>query len=390
MKIAFVTLEYPPLLVGGAGTYAEHLCSHLGLKGHDIVVFAPSSFPETQFKVSPGVRIKSIPICIRGLSSPQFWLKIRREIRKEGNFDIVHINSAAFFSIINKHLAPCPQVVTIHHLVKDARMENQPSFLQRLKDPGSENGFFLPLIERNCIKASDKVIAVSSFTAIRLIREYGLKEDEIQIIWNGRDNTPPSSSQSITDARIRCNLGSEPVILFVGRLDDPRKGFDILQMAMAQLTRKDVTLVAVGKGRTAEIEDRAYHLGIANRIRYTGFIGQSELSALYEISAVCAIPSRMEGFGFNAVQAMVMGKPIVASRVGALPEVVGVEDELVPVGDPIILAKTLDRILDDIELQKRLGTINIERAESFPTWDEVASITESVYSKMIEATRSKC
>jgi glycosyltransferase involved in cell wall biosynthesis len=389
MKIAFVTLEYPPSIFGGAGVYAENICSHLGLLGHDVVVFVPYLDNNNRFEEHSGVRI--VPVKVQpGLPpSLQFWIKLRRKIREEGDFDLVHINSAAYPFLFKKHLASCPQILTIHHLVKDARTANHPSLYHRFKEVGGENGFILPLIERNCIRASDMVITVSAFSANRLTQEYDLRREKVAIIPSFLDKTFYASDLDLNMVRNKYDLLSKNVLLFVGRLDDPRKGLDILIDALALLKDKHTILVIVGNGNKVNIVEQAKSLGVGDQLRYTGFVSQSELAALYQISIVCIVPSRMEGFGLNAIQAMAMGKPLVASRAGALPEVIGIEEELVPVDNPGALAKTLGLLLSCKDLQNRLGKMNQERFKSFPTWKEIAILTVDVYKQILVSLETK-
>jgi glycosyltransferase involved in cell wall biosynthesis len=383
MRIAFVTLEYPPYLLGGAGTYAEGLCSRLGARGHEVVVFVPSLDHSGQFKGSPGVRVRPVPVRSGIPSSPQFWMRLRRVLRKEGKFDMVHINSAACPFLFRKRLSTCPQVLTLHHLVKEARTANRPSLMQRHRDAAGENGFFLPQIERTCVRAADRVIAVSAFTAAGVLEQYHLNKERVTMIPNGLDHLPPTSAQAVAEVRQKYALGTGAIILFVGRFEDPRKGFDVLLEAFPKLGDAQATLVVVGKGGSSAFEDRARSLGISDRIVYTGYIDPTELAALYGASTICAISSRMEGFGLNAAQAMAWGKPLVASRAGALPEVVGTGEELVPVDDPDALARSLSSMLHDASLRHRLGNENRERARSFPTWEAVAGRTEEVYSSLV-------
>ncbi|MBA7620191.1 hypothetical protein ES703_27536 [subsurface metagenome] len=78
-------------------------------------------------------------------------------------------------------------MLTVHHLVKDVIRSNNPSLISRIRDISGENGFFVPYIEKGCIKYADKFIAVSNFTKKRIIETYKVPSDKIEVVYNGID-----------------------------------------------------------------------------------------------------------------------------------------------------------------------------------------------------------
>ena len=161
-------------------------------------------------------------------------------------------------------------------------------------------------------------------------------------------------------------LGLEPrsYVLFVGTVE-PRKGVDVLVAAHAALRRKghpDLRLVIAGPpgwGETPSLDGPG--------VVAPGLIDDVTLDALYRGAAALAVPSRSEGFGLPALEAMARGCPVVASNAGALPEVVGDAGLLVPTGDAKALAGALDRLLADDALAASLGAAGHRRAATF-TW----------------------
>ena len=148
-------------------------------------------------------------------------------------------------------------------------------------------------------------------------------------------------------------LGLKPrsYVLFVGTVE-PRKGIDVLLAAHAALRRQghpDLRLVVAGPpgwGATPPLDGEG--------VVAPGRIDEATLDALYRGAAALAVPSLSEGFGLPALEAMARGCPVVASKAGALPEVVGDAGVLVPPGDPDSLAAALDGILSD-ERRRRLA-----------------------------------
>jgi glycosyltransferase involved in cell wall biosynthesis len=161
-------------------------------------------------------------------------------------------------------------------------------------------------------------------------------------------------------------LGLEPrtYVLFVGTVE-PRKGIDVLLAAHAALRRQghpQLRLVVAGPpgwGETPALDGPG--------VVAPGRVDDVTLDALYRGAAALAVPSRSEGFGLPALEAMARGCPVVASDAGALPEVVGDAGVLVPPGDADALATALDHLLTDDALATSLGAAGHRRAATF-TW----------------------
>jgi glycosyltransferase involved in cell wall biosynthesis len=172
-------------------------------------------------------------------------------------------------------------------------------------------------------------------------------------------------------------LGLEPgsYLLFVGTVE-PRKGIDVLLAAHGALRRHghpDLRLVVAGPpgwGATPPLDGPG--------IVAPGRVDEHTLDALYRGAAALVVPSRSEGFGLPALEAMARGRPVVASDAGALPEVVGDAGVLVPPGDPDALAGALDRLLGDEKEADSLGTAGRQRAATF-TWSACTAAHLAAY-----------
>lgn len=183
-------------------------------------------------------------------------------------------------------------------------------------------------------------------------------------------------------------------ILFVGRLI-PRKGVRYLLQAMALLTdHPDAHLVIVGGGpeRAAlEAEVKAHRL--TDRVVFTGRISDEELDQHYRSCQVFVLPAIVDSTGDTEMLGMVMleamryRKPVVASRVGGIPDIVqdGVNGLLVAQKDPDALAKALSRLLTDRELSNKLGQAGYNDARTRFSWDAVLQETLALYG-LTEAT----
>ncbi|MFD4994019.1 glycosyltransferase [Cellulosimicrobium cellulans] len=166
---------------------------------------------------------------------------------------------------------------------------------------------------------------------------------------------------------------------YAGRLAR-HKGVDVLLAAVAGDDRLDLVVAGDGPDRVA-LEEAARPLG--DRVRFVGALEGDALVAFYRSLDALAVPSRetpgwVEQFGRVAVEAMACGVPVVASRTGALPDVVGGAGLLVTPDDPAALRAALGRLRDDGGLADRLRAAGAERAASC-SWAEVARRYEELY-----------
>ena len=172
-------------------------------------------------------------------------------------------------------------------------------------------------------------------------------------------------------------LGLEPgsYLLFVGTVE-PRKGIDVLLSAHATLRRQghpDLRLVVAGPpgwGETPPLDGPG--------VMAPGRVDDHTLDALYRGAAAVVLPSRSEGFGLPALEAMARGRPVVASNAGALPEVLGDAGLLVTPGDSDALATALEGILAKEDFAAELGSLGRQRATTF-TWAACTAAHAAAY-----------
>jgi glycogen(starch) synthase len=161
-----------------------------------------------------------------------------------------------------------------------------------------------------------------------------------------------------------------PEVLYAGRLSAEKGILELVEAA------NGMKLTVVGDG---PLRDRVPGA--------TGFVPHYELGPLYDRAAVVAVPSRREGFGVVCAEAMAHGRPVVASRVGGLLDLVVHEETglLVPPRDVEALRAALKRLLDDRELRERMGTKARERIKEHFSWDRVTELTVHAYEEALAA-----
>jgi glycosyltransferase involved in cell wall biosynthesis len=167
------------------------------------------------------------------------------------------------------------------------------------------------------------------------------------------------------------------------------KGIATLLEAFAKLrTERDVELLLITRpkpgGRTEQLID---HLSIKDSVRFVSGLSDTELAEVVGSAEIACVPSLYEGFSLPTVEAMACGTPLVVSRAGAIPEVVGEDGvcaDLVTPGDVGELAQALEALLDDPERRHRMGAAGRKRALDTFSWRAVAERTAQAYQRAID------
>jgi glycosyltransferase involved in cell wall biosynthesis len=228
------------------------------------------------------------------------------------------------------------------------------------------------------------LLTVSSSSAADIVTDFGVLPDQLHVVPLGVN----------TELFKPASLPRQPGrVMAIASADTPLKGVSTLLHAVAKLrSNRDLELRLVAKvepnGPTHKL---IADLGISDIVHITSGLSDADLAALFASAEVACIPSLYEGFSLPAVEAMASGTPIVASRVGALPEVVGTDGacaELVPAADVDALAGALGSLLDSPEARRRMGRAGRERAVSVFSWEAVAAQTVKVYERAIARTGS--
>jgi len=235
--------------------------------------------------------------------------------------------------------------------------------------------------ERRAVGSADHRFVVSKYWQEHLKRDYGFAS---VIAYNGLD---PSDFEPLPK-----RISKAPTVLFVGGLE-PRKGLEYLIKAMETVvgTFPDARMIAVAKTGFRGTDDwssyrmLADRLGLTNAIEFHESVGQEKLLGFYSDCDVLALPSKNEGWGLSLMEAMACGKPVVASRVGGIPELVrdGTDGILVESGDVNGLADSILRLLKDPALRERMGRAGIQRVKAF-TWDSTAKVVLNEYERALQ------
>lgn len=220
----------------------------------------------------------------------------------------------------------------------------------------------------------------------RFLGEY---RNKIVIIPNGININDFDLLLSKEDCKEKIGLPiDENVILSVGNLS-PIKGPDVLVRAMPKIIKSipNAKLIFVGAGiLKEELEELSKNLDMEKHVKFAGFIGNTFKKALYyRLADVFVLPStKIESFGIVNLEAMASRTPIVASKLGAIPDVVkdGENGLLVPPGDPEKLADAIIYLLENEEVRNKMSK-NARRKVADYSWGRIAEKMEKVYNEVI-------
>ena len=410
MKICLLCYRGNPYS-GGQGIYLKYIAEEMVRQGHEVHAVVGPPYPEHMegvtvhhirhndyyVKKGPAVINRRYPFDIFSpINAYEFFhsrlgafpeissfgyraFALLRKLHKKEKFDIIHDNQSLGYGLLLMKSFGIPVTATIHHpLSVDLRtvLERADTFKKKFR-----NVMFYPTLMQSIVSSKlDHIITVSEDSKKMNHRDFGVALEKQTVVYNGIDRSifkPLNIEKNRND------------IIFVGNIEDGKKGFVYLLRAMTKI-KSDVRLVVVDGGAphrkiTNRIIDK---FQIRDRIHFAGTASTEDLVRLYSQSAAAIVPSVYEGFGFPAGEAMACGIPVISSDGGALPEVVGDAGIVVPARDDDALALAIDRLMNDAELQKKLGKAGLERVEKMFNWhDAVLEMTE-LFSRLIDRKRS--
>ena len=224
-------------------------------------------------------------------------------------------------------------------------------------------------LEKDIFRKSKIVIAVSDYIKKEIMNYYNLQSNKIITIHNGIDL---DEFNNIRKIGLKDKLGVSNIIIFLGGFSK-RKGIHILTKALAEIKEKDWVLIIIGSGdlrSKKEINNLSYFLNIKNKILNFSSVSRELLKSILFEADIFVHPSLYEPFGIAILEAMVMGKAVIASRIGGIPEMLANAGILIKPSSEE-LRKALELLISDTELRKKYTKLAKERAKIFD-WTRIS------------------
>ncbi len=340
------TIYYPH--IGGITIHVENIVRHL--KDVEFHILTYDKFEEKRYK---NVIVHNVPYLkkFRGMSYLINAYKIGKDIIKKEEIDLIHSHYAFPQGCVGgllRNKFSIPHILTLHG--SDALI---------LKNTTIGKYFF-----KYSVKNSDKIICVSNYIKNQLNDKI---KDKAVVIYNGinREHLYYESDD---------NFG-----LFVGAFV-PQKGVDILIKAIEDI---DFNFKLIGDGK---LYKKIENYIVNNKLTHIQLLGKKSFNETASFMRKCSfliVPSRSEGFGLVAVEAMACSKPVIASDVGGLKEVVidGYNGLLFKKEDIIDLKEKIQKLIDDKDLRKTLGKNGEKFSKKF-SWKKCAKDVKELYENL--------
>jgi glycosyltransferase involved in cell wall biosynthesis len=406
MRIALLSYRSKPHC-GGQGIYIRHLSRELVALGHEVEVFSGQPYPELDEGVSlikvPSLDLYREPdpfripklrefrdlvdveefatMCIAGFPEPKtFSTRVARVLKERlDDFDVVHDNQVLGYGMLDIERMGLPVVTSIHHPITFDRRIDLAAARSWRKKLTLRRWYGFLRMQGKVARQVRRILTVSESSYRDIVTDFGVDPSRIQVIPLGVDAefVPPSLPR--VPGRI----------VAMASADAPMKGIATLLEAFAKLrTERDLELLLVTKpqpgGRTERLVEK---LAIGDSVKFVSGISQTDLVAVMGSAELACVPSLYEGFSLPTAELMACETPLVVSRAGAIPEVVGPDGlcaDLVEPGNVDELKDAIEKLLDDTERRARMGKAGRERVLETFSWHAVAVATAAAYEEVIK------
>ncbi|MBA3947265.1 MAG: glycosyltransferase [Herpetosiphonaceae bacterium] len=400
MKIAMLTSSYPKWAGETTAPFIEEIAASMAAHGHEVHVVLPYRHDLRRqarergvylhpFHYAPGrslevwgyaaglrgdVDLKPATLLAAPLGLTQ-GLRTLLQLTRHGDFDLIHghwILPNGTVAALGAQARRLPLVVSLH---------GSDVFF-------AERNAATALVARWTARQAGMITACSNDLAARLVA-LGAEPRRLMTVPYGVDAEQfvPSDGQAV-----RADLGiapDQPLLMWISRMVY-KKGVHVLLDALPMIVQAHprAVLLLGGYGDLRdELVAQAQWLGLSDHVRFPGSISHDEVNRYWNAADVAVVPAihdqrgNVDGLPNMLLEAMSAGRPIVASRIAGIPQVIndGVHGLLVPEGDPAALAQAIIRLLDDRTLASRLGAAARARVERELRWSHIAARFEQVY-----------
>ena len=392
MRIMMLTWEYPPRIVGGIARVVHDLSHVFAKQGHEVHVITYKEGNTKEFEKDGEVfvhRIETYPINANNLVD---WVmqfnfcvieKAADVIKRFGKFDVIHAHDwlVAYSARTLKNAYKIPLVATIHATESG-----------RNKGIHDKNQGYVNDVEWLLTYEASNVICNSYFMKNEIKNLFGKPFENIHVVPNGINIHKFDNQERDWDFRRNYASDNEKIVFFAGRIVY-EKGIQVLLDAAPKILQNynDVKFVIAGRGPCLdELKAQAERLGISNRVYFTGYLNDVQITKMYKAIDVAVFPSLYEPFGIVALEGMLAGAATVVSDVGGLNEIVshGIDGMKSYSGNCNSLADSILEVLFNQDLCKQIAKNAHEKVVSEYNWDIIAKKTMEVYKDTIRLAKA--
>lgn len=383
--ILVLSWEFPPNIIGGLGRHVHGLSKELVSLGYKIYLITAHGEGKPFFEDYEGIQVYRVqPLnnkdddflsWIGGLNMAMADKAI--SLSTEKRFDLVHAHDwlVSATAIILKEYLQVPLITTIH-----------------ATEYGRNNGIYTELQkfihhkEKSLVEQSDHIIVCSNYMKEEVTKLFFVNKQNVSVIANGVDE-PPSLFDKKDILKSLPIDRNRKMIFSLGRMVK-EKGFDILIESARKMKERemDVYFIIAGNGPLLEFyRRRVRDLSLENMVFFIGFISDKVRSVLLKECSITVFPSRYEPFGIAVLEAMIEGKPTIATNVGGLKGIIRhMETGLMMEPDsPENFIERAVYLLENESLATRMGLMGKQLAKDLFSWRRAALSTKELYDSFI-------
>lgn len=277
----------------------------------------------------------------------------------------------------------------MNYMLKAGKKSDKPVILHGGIHTADDFGFNRPMIYK-AIAQADAYIANTIFERDYLVSEKGILSEKIDVIGVGVDLEPFAQANKMA-IRDKYNWGDSPVVAFIGQ-QVPHKGVDLLIDAMPTIWQKypNVCVLIAGGRTTYSANITRWYSGLTaqqqKQVAIIDNFSEEEKPDLFAACDMLVFPSGHESFGITFLEAWATKKPVIGSRIGAVPSVIteGVDGLLIEHRSVPDLIDVLEKLISQPEYRQKLGENGYQKTKTNYTWDIVAEKFRAVYKNALD------
>jgi len=387
MRVSFITTSYPRTDTDPHGHFIARMAEGIAARGVEVSVRVPHEAGASESELRNGVRVHRFRYATdereRVAYGPGIVSNIKRDPRAAlafpgfvralrsathaaaGESDILHVHWSQTAYVSGAGTLGVPMVLTVHG--SDVQLASKRAFARTLTKPLSQAAAVVAVSRDLASIVAPSMPAGRSIDVVPVGVDAGLLE------------LPAPELREIGEEDAR--------VLLIARLVT-EKGVGEFVDALVHLAREGrtirATILGVGPARES-MERRLAEAGLANAVEFLGAVPHERALDLMRASDLVVMPSHREGCGLVPIEASAVGVPVVASRTGAMPEVLGCPEALVEPRDSQALAAAIERLLGDLALRRACARNGRERVRAEFTWERIADENIDVYERVLGA-----